>query len=114
MSRFIGSGGTVIRGAVQHINQVLEGGPHIFSSAGRKHAAPPDALIVCTGIGTRFLGGVEDQDVRPVRGQTVLIRAPWITFGKTTTSENGELTYIIPRRGGDVRWCFSHSADMVT
>jgi glycine/D-amino acid oxidase-like deaminating enzyme len=111
MSRFIGSGGTVIRGAVQHINQVVEGGPHIFSSAG-KHATPPDAVIVCTGIGARFLGGVEDRDVHPIRGQTILIRAPWIRFGRTTTSENGELTYIIPRRSGDVRCCFSCHTDI--
>jgi glycine/D-amino acid oxidase-like deaminating enzyme len=111
LSRFIGTGGTIVRGAVQHINQVLEGGPHIFTSAG-KHATSPDAVIVCTGIGTRFLGGVEDRDVHPIRGQTVLIRAPWIRFGKTTTSENGELTYIIPRRSGDVRWCFAPSADI--
>ena len=111
MSRFIGSGGTVIKGAVQHINQVLEGGPHVFSSP-FKHVVAPDALIVCTGIGSRFLGGVEDRDVYPVRGQTVLVRAPWIKFGKTTTSKTGEVTYMIPRKGGDVRLVFMLSKDI--
>lgn len=110
MSLFIGSGGTVIRGAVQHIDQVLEGGPHIFSSG--KYPTSTDAVIVCTGIGTRFLGGVEDRDVHPVRGQTVLVRAPWIRFGRTTIFENGEIAYIIPRRSGDVRRCFPRIADI--
>lgn len=103
----------VVRGAVQHINQVLEGGPNIFRSSG-KHAtsAPPDAVIVCTGIGTRFLGGVEDWNIHPIRGQTVLIRAPWIKFGKTTAAENGDVTYVIPRRSGDVRSWFLYSKNI--
>jgi D-amino-acid oxidase len=107
LSRFIGSGGAVVRGAVQHIDQVLEGGPHIFAPAGF-HGTSPDAVIVCTGIGTRSLGGVEDQGIHPIRGQTVLIRAPWVKFGRVSESESGELTYIIPRRSGDVRRPFSH------
>jgi glycine/D-amino acid oxidase-like deaminating enzyme len=62
----------------------------------------PAAVIVCAGIGARFLGGVEDTTVYPVRGQTVLLRAPWITFGRTISSIDGTWTYIIPRRNGDV------------
>ena len=64
----------------------------------------PDAIIVCAGLGARFLGGVEDKNIYPIRGQTVLIRAPWIRFGKTQSSYDGIWTYIIPRRSGDV--CF--------
>lgn len=59
--------------------------------------------MVCPGIGARSLGGVEDQDVYPVRGQVVLVKAPWVTFGRTASHEaDGLWTYIIPRRNGDV------------
>jgi D-amino-acid oxidase len=71
------------------------------------------AIIVCTGLSTRSLGGVEDLTMRPLRGQVVLLRAPWIKFGLTArgfgVDENGHpiLTYIIPRRNGDVCLVFS-------
>jgi glycine/D-amino acid oxidase-like deaminating enzyme len=60
-------------------------------------------VIVCVGLGARFLGGVEDKTVYPVRGQTIIVRAPWVRLGKTETSLSEErTTYIIPRRSGDV------------
>ncbi|KAF9788342.1 D-amino-acid oxidase [Thelephora terrestris] len=92
LARFLAKGGSVIRSSLQHISQVLEGA---------LTASKPDALVVCAGIGARFLGGVEDKDVHPIRGQTVLIRAPWVKFGRTLNGK-GEVTYIIPRRSGDV------------
>jgi len=92
LCRFLARGGNLIRTSLQHISQVLEGAFTPFK---------PDALAVCVGIGARFLGGVEDKDVYPIRGQTVLIRAPWITFGRTINGKD-ERTYIIPRRSGDV------------
>lgn len=59
--------------------------------------------MVSLGLGARFLGGLEDKDVYPIRGQTVLVRAPWVRFGRTETSHaDGRVTYIIPRRSGDV------------
>lgn len=62
-----------------------------------------DALLLCPGLGARSLGGVEDKDVYPVRGQVVILRAPWINFGRSVShSEQGSWTYIIPRRCGDV------------
>lgn len=92
LSRFLARGGNLIRNSLQHISQVLEGALTPFK---------PDALVVCVGIGARFLGGVEDKDVYPIRGQTVLIRAPWVKFGRTINQKDG-VTYIIPRRSGDV------------
>jgi len=92
LSKFLGSGGRVVRTRVQHIDQVLAGA---FS-------APPDAVFVCTGLGARVLGGVEDKAVHPIRGQTVLIRAPWVKFGRTLSTKEGLWTYVIPRRSGDV------------
>ena len=86
---------------MQHINQIIEGGTSLFSG-GNVNDILPDAVIVAVGLGARFLGGVEDKAMYPVRGQTVLVRAPWVRFGKTEIAESG-LTYIIPRRSGDVR-----------
>ncbi|RDB30565.1 D-amino-acid oxidase [Hypsizygus marmoreus] len=100
-SRFTAAGGKIIKASVQHINQVVEGGESAFSSE-RNPPSPPDAVLVCTGIGTRFLGGVEDKDMYPIRGQTVLIRAPWIKFGRTIGHPDGTWTYVIPRRSGDI------------
>jgi len=100
LTQFLGSGGRILRGSVQHINQIIEGGTSLFSG-GNVNDLPPDAVVVAVGLGARFLGGVEDKAMYPVRGQTVLVRAPWVRFGKTEATESG-LTYICPRRSGDV------------
>ncbi|EKM56489.1 uncharacterized protein PHACADRAFT_172168 [Phanerochaete carnosa HHB-10118-sp] len=102
LSRFLAKGGTVVRASVQHVQQVAEGGAHVFTpSRAGKH--PVDAIIACPGLGARTLGGIEDVDVFPVRGQVVLLRAPWIKFGRTASHlQHGLWTYIIPRRTGDV------------
>ncbi|KAF8632057.1 hypothetical protein AX15_002079 [Amanita polypyramis BW_CC] len=99
MSRFLGSGGTMIRGTVQHMSQLVEGGANGFryGSLNATRQAP-DGILVCTGLGAR----VEDKQMIPVRGQTVLIRAPWVRFGKSISDDRGSWTYVIPRRSGDV------------
>jgi glycine/D-amino acid oxidase-like deaminating enzyme len=105
LTSFLAQGGKILRGAVQHINQVIEGGGLIFSGGTSigPSAKPPAAVINCTGMGARFLGGVEDKKMYPIRGQTVLIRAPWVRFGRTIyKDETGAITYIIPRRSSDV------------
>jgi hypothetical protein len=90
-----------VRASVQHISQVLEGGVEAFAQDEFK-VRPVDALIICVGLGARMLGGVEDKDVYPVRGQTVQLRAPWIEEGRSFVVESGAKTYIVPRRGGTV------------
>lgn len=67
-----------------------------------------DALFVCTGLGSRSLGGVEDNRVYALRGQTVLLRAPWLHFGRSFEKQDGTYTYVMPRKNGDV--CFSIAA----
>ncbi|KAG8907549.1 hypothetical protein FRB99_003707 [Tulasnella sp. 403] len=74
LQRFLSLGGTISRNRVQHVSQVIDGA---FTRI------PPDAVLVCAGLGARTLGGVEDKDVHPIRGQIVLIRAPWIKSGRT-------------------------------
>ena len=93
---FTSSGGRFIRASVQHVQQIIDG------AFGTGQPAPPDVVVVCAGIGARMLGGVEDRDVHPIRGQTVLIRAPWVKFGKTASSLDGLWTYVIPRSSGNV------------
>ncbi|KAI0053121.1 D-amino-acid oxidase [Auriscalpium vulgare] len=101
LARFLARGGVTVRASLQHINQVLEGGVEALTGA-RAGTRAVDALVVCAGIGARALGGVEDKDVHPVRGQTVLLRAPWIKSGKSLVGETGSQTYIIPRRSGNI------------
>ncbi|EJC98787.1 D-aspartate oxidase [Fomitiporia mediterranea MF3/22] len=95
LERFRTLGGRTERASIQHISQLAEGA--------YTEGNLPIAIVVCAGIGARTLGGVEDKDVYPIRGQTVLLRAPWVHFGRTVSStETGLWTYIIPRRSGDV------------
>lgn len=65
-----------------------------------------DLVINCTGLGARTLIGVEDPLVHPVRGQTVLVRAPGFDtcVGWKEDVRPGETTYMIPRpnSGGHV------------
>jgi len=102
MTRFLASGGRILRGSVMHINQVIEAGASVFPD-GSIHDPVPDAVVVCVGLGARSLGGVEDKAVYPIRGQTILLRAPWVRFGRTENLDSsGACTYIIPRRSSDV------------
>lgn len=90
-----------MRGNVQHISQVIECGATVLSGHGEPSQA--DGVVVCAGLGARMLGGVEDKNMYPIRGQTVLLRAPWIRYGRTMVEKNGLRTYTIPRKSGDVR-----------
>jgi len=60
--------------------------------------------VVCAGLGARFIGGIEDKDVYPIRGQTVIIHAPWVDkmLTKMYPEEEMSAAYIIPRKSGDV------------
>ncbi|KIM42203.1 hypothetical protein M413DRAFT_18597 [Hebeloma cylindrosporum] len=106
LSRFLEKGGSITRGHVQHIQRVLEGGSYPFPEdveiRRNEAVTSPDAVIVCVGLGARFLGGVEDRSIYPSQGQTVILRAPWVQFGKSFEGESDEWIYIIPRKGGNV------------
>ncbi|KAH9835409.1 D-amino-acid oxidase [Rhodofomes roseus] len=101
LARFISRGGVVVRGSVQHVNQIIEGGVDAFS-LGKAAQRPVDALVVCTGLGARTLGGVEDKAVHSVRGQRVLVHAPWIEKAMGLEESQEKDTYLIPRRNGNV------------
>ncbi|CAG8746384.1 24543_t:CDS:10, partial [Racocetra persica] len=73
-----------------------------------------DIVVNCSGLGSRTLRGVQDHDVYPASGQTVLVQLPighvnW-TFGRyaagrsdgDTHRKNEILTCVIPRDNGEV------------
>ncbi|KAF5376199.1 hypothetical protein D9757_009327 [Collybiopsis confluens] len=95
------AGGKVIKGHVDHIRDVETQINYLLQAQGT-NSIYVDAIINCTGLGARTLGGVEDSNVYALRGQTVVLRAPWIRFGRTISSGDDLWTYIIPRRSGDV------------
>ncbi|ELU36024.1 DAO domain-containing protein [Rhizoctonia solani AG-1 IA] len=109
LSTFLGKGGRIVRNRVGHISQVAQGAftpfkPGKFqvrSSLASTDNIWLDAIVVCVGLGARTLGGVEDSNVYPVRGQVSIIRAPWIKFGISERT-NDSISYIIPRQSGDV------------
>ncbi|KAJ7230163.1 hypothetical protein GGX14DRAFT_410069 [Mycena pura] len=100
LKRFLAAGGKIVHARVQHIKQVVEGGSDVFEG---KTSAPPAAVVVCAGIGARSLGGVEDKTVTSVRGQGVVLHAPWVKFGATRRKiENEFISYVIPRPNGNI------------
>ncbi|KAF9566534.1 D-aspartate oxidase [Agrocybe pediades] len=110
LSSFLANGGSIVRASVMHINQVIEGGPAAFAASNEQEHPPslyplPDGVVVCVGLGAMFLGGVEDKEVYPVRGQTVLLDAPWVKDSMSLSGKSGTSklwTYVIPRKSGTV------------
>ncbi|KAI9321234.1 hypothetical protein BX666DRAFT_2017321 [Dichotomocladium elegans] len=54
-----------------------------------------------TGLGARYLGGVNDTKVYPTRGQTLIVYAPQIKETITFLAKD-HITYVIPRSDGTV------------
>jgi len=64
---------------------------------------PGTTLVVnATGLGAKSILGIEDPDVEPIRGQTVLIRAPNAKATISKLDDKANAVYIIPRPTGDV------------
>ena len=59
---------------------------------------------MCAGLAARTLGGVEDKDMHAVRGQRVLVRAPWIDKAMGLEESPAKDTYLIPRKNGNVSY----------
>ncbi|KAJ3065781.1 hypothetical protein HDU98_010843 [Podochytrium sp. JEL0797] len=88
-------------------------------------------VVNCTGLGSLKLGGVEDTDLYPVRGQIVLVTAPQVQRTISTSlslsgyrnmdEASSKVTYVIPREDGTVvlggtyqKNNFSMDVDMTT
>lgn len=102
LSRISALGGRIHRAHLPSLSHLSHTG--ITSLIG----SAPSTVIVCTGLGSISLGGVEDTTVYPTRGQVVKVRAPWVRNGFTRQlgsldgGEGGERTYVIPRPDGEV------------
>ncbi|KAJ2706142.1 hypothetical protein FB645_001899 [Coemansia sp. IMI 203386] len=92
-AEFKSLGGTVRKGELEHISDALryvEGGRCV-------------AIVNCAAMGSYSLGGVGDTSVYPIRGQTLLVRAPHVDLTVTVPgSSEDRATYVIPRGDGTV------------
>ncbi|KAH8658151.1 D-amino-acid oxidase [Xylariales sp. PMI_506] len=76
---------------------------HIAEAASVPHpdGHMPQVLVNATGLGSRWIQGVEDQDMVPARGQTMLVRnEPGVMMG-VSMGKNGEgFGYCMTRAAG--------------
>ncbi|KAI9501178.1 hypothetical protein GGI25_000594 [Coemansia spiralis] len=94
LDRFVSSGGELVKQHISHINDALA---YIPENEGLNQIP---IVVNCTGLGSLELGGVEDKNMYPIRGQTILIDAP---DAKRTITRIGKLfSYVIPRGDGTV------------
>lgn len=84
-----GHGATFIRRKVSGIDEAFETTASVTGFS-------PNVLFNCTGLGAQTLGGVQDKNVYPARGQVVVIRAPHINENRCLWAPD-YATYVIPR-----------------
>jgi hypothetical protein len=112
-ARFLALGGRLIHAKVNSLSDALSlaASPTAPARGAPPPTTPPSALIVSPGLGARTLGGVRDQGVHPVRGQTLLVEAPWLEEARkgqkhcaeglsVVRAEGWRDTYVIPRGEG--------------
>lgn len=74
---------------------------HICQAADAHHSGSGADLVVnCTGLSARTLGGVEDADMVPIRGQTVLVRNETGGIMYNIDKTDKEPAYIMQRAAG--------------
>ena len=59
-----------------------------------------DVIVNCTRLSSKEL--VADQELYPVKGQAMLLKAPWVKHLIISETE-GHFTYIIPCKDGSFR-----------
>jgi len=77
---------------------------HISEAANAHHSAKKADLIVnCTGLSAGKLGGVEDPNMVPARGQIVVVRNEPGIMCSTSGTDDGEdeACYIMQRAAGE-------------
>lgn len=93
--KIISLGGTIKRANIDHIQD-----------ANKHHhlGTKPDLIINCTALGSRYLGGVEDENMYPVKGHIVVLSNS--CYGQYSVRDvadpgvEGELFYIMNRKEG--------------
>ncbi|TPX37025.1 hypothetical protein SmJEL517_g00821 [Synchytrium microbalum] len=91
LTMYTNLGGTLKHGTVEHIQDLYNGDDC-------------DVVVNCSGIGAKTLGGVEDSDVYPTRGQIVIVKSPVLLTIMAVGAGRlqPETTYIISRNDGTV------------
>lgn len=112
-SRFSELGGRTVRRRVRNVKEAVQ----LATNANRSQHHPVSAVFLTPGLGIRDFSDIptdEREKTYPVRGQTVLVHAPWLRLhdalateqsptwaGLSRTNEKGERDlYIIPRGDG--------------
>lgn len=76
---------------------------HIAEAASAHHSGQKaDVIVNCTGLSSKFLYGVRDDNLYPDRGQTVIVRNDPGSIVSVSETEGGkeEVTYIMTRAVG--------------
>ncbi|KAL8953426.1 MAG: hypothetical protein Q9222_000739 [Ikaeria aurantiellina] len=96
------------------VSQCLQNGV-IFKRANLKHISEgstihhsgrkADLVLNCTGLSALKLGGVEDKNMMPIRGQTVLVRNEANVMCSSSGTDDGEeeVCYLMQRAVGERR-----------
>ena len=79
-----------------------------ISEAATAHSSgkPADVVINCTGLSAGKLGGVEDKEMVPARGQTVLVRNDPGKMLSTSELAGEEMCYVMQRAAGELSLFF--------
>lgn len=76
---------------------------HVADAANAHHSGNKADLVVnCTGLSSKFLGGVKDDKLMPARGQVVVVRNDSGIMASTSGTDDGEdeLVYMMTRAAG--------------
>ncbi|KAL8713043.1 MAG: hypothetical protein Q9220_002903 [cf. Caloplaca sp. 1 TL-2023] len=96
------------------VSQCLQNGI-VFRRANLKHISEgstihhsgrkADLIVNCTGLSALKLGGVEDKNMMPIRGQTVLVRNEANLMCSSSGTDDGEeeVCYLMQRAVGEIR-----------
>ncbi len=84
---------------------------HVADAANLHHSGKrADVVVNCSGLGSLSLGGVQDDTMYPIRGQTVVVRNDPGHIASTAVKDStGEVTYILPRASGELSLPFHFS-----
>lgn len=104
---FFRGGGRMFRGTVRHVEEIAHGGVASFQRLQEgvisKDSAAPSAVVVCLGLGARFLGGIEDKSLEPAQISVIKVHLPAVTSGRAFYDEkHAPILFLVPLGDGYV------------
>ncbi|KAJ2512752.1 hypothetical protein H4217_006709 [Coemansia sp. RSA 1939] len=98
INRLTALGVRIVERRINNIGEAVEYGNNLGNNVQDINTTDNVIVVNCTGLGSLTLGGVTDKNMYPVRGQTIVVRAPG---AKRTISRTGKLLiYVISRGDG--------------